>query len=64
MDKDLVSCPGKNTKEKLESRFSFFIPQNADKYNKVFAVPHLNWSASNEWLQCLIDDESFGPTLK
>lgn len=63
-EKDLVSCPGKDTKEKLESRFSFFIPQNANSNNKVFAVPHLNWSASNEWLKCLINDDSFGPALK
>lgn len=63
MEKELVSCPGKDKKEKLGSRFSFYIPQNAKSNNKVFAVPHLNWSASSDWLQNLIDDDSFGPAL-
>lgn len=50
----IKNCPGEDFKKKLQSRFSFYCLEKESDVS-AYAVPHLDWCATNEWTKALIE---------
>ena len=64
-ENSLLSCVGEKSKDKFESRFSYYTlsSNGSTQDHNVFAIPHLSWESDNKWIQCLIEEESFTKEL-
>ena len=54
----IKNCPGEDSHERLQSRFSYYSLSKSSLSKSSFsayAVPQLDWKASNEWIKALID---------